>query len=173
LAEWPEPVERVAAFLRRAGAEARIEEFQEPTASAQDAANALGAGLNQIVKTLVFDCDGRPVAVLTPGDRRADRAKVARAAKANRAQIVGAADVERLTGFAPGAVAPFPLPGVTMALMDRSLLLQQLVWIGAGSPRHLASLPPQELLRLTRAEPADVSESPAPVAPAIETDGDR
>jgi prolyl-tRNA editing enzyme YbaK/EbsC (Cys-tRNA(Pro) deacylase) len=173
LAEWPEPVERVAAFIQRAGAEARIEEFAQPTASAQDAADALGADLNQIVKTLVFDCDGRPVAVLTPGDRRADRSKVASAARASRAQIVGAADVERLTGFSPGAVAPFPLPGVTLTLMDRSLLLQQLVWIGAGSPRHLASLPPQELLRLARAEPADVSETPAPTAPGMEADGDR
>jgi Cys-tRNA(Pro) deacylase len=158
--EASEAVERVASFLKQAGAEARIEEFKAPTASAADAASALGVDLKQIVKTLVFDCDGRPVAVLVPGDRRADRGKVARAAGASRAQIVGAADVERVTGFAPGAVAPFPLPRMTRAFLDASLLVQRVVWVGAGSPRHLAALAPQELLRLARAEPADVSETP-------------
>ena len=31
--EWPDPVERVAAFLRDTGAEARIEELPTPTAT--------------------------------------------------------------------------------------------------------------------------------------------
>jgi Cys-tRNA(Pro)/Cys-tRNA(Cys) deacylase len=96
---------------------------------------------------------------MIPGDRRADRRKVALAARCNRAQIVGAADVERLTGFAPGAVAPFPLPGVARAFIDRSLLFHEVVWIGAGSHRHLAAVAPTELVRLARAEPADLSES--------------
>ncbi len=109
------------------------------------------------------------MAVLVAGDRRADRRKVAAAAGANRAQIVGAADVERLTGFAPGAVAPFPLPGGTRALIDRSLLLHDLVWVGAGSDRHLAGMAPQELLRLARAEPADVAESPPAPRPRLDS----
>jgi len=64
-----------------------------------------------IVKSLVFECDGKPVVVLVPGDRRADPAKVAAAVGAARARVVAAADVERLTGFEPGAVAPFRCPG--------------------------------------------------------------
>ena len=97
---------------------------------------------------------------MVPGDRRADRRKVALAAACGRAQIVGAADVERITGFAPGAVAPFPLPRVAQALIDRNLLVHDVVWVGAGSTRHLAGLPPAELLRLTRAVAADLVESP-------------
>jgi Cys-tRNA(Pro)/Cys-tRNA(Cys) deacylase len=98
------------------------------------------------------------VVALVPGDRRADRAKIAAATNANRAQIVGAVDVERLTGFPPGAVAPFPLPSVAQALLDQSLLVHDVVWVGAGSTRHLAELAPQELMRLTRARAVDVSE---------------
>jgi Cys-tRNA(Pro) deacylase len=157
---WPEQVERVAAYLRRAGAEARIEEFPAETASAEDAARAIGTELRTIVKTLVFDCDGRTVVALVPGDRRADRGKLAAAAGARRAQIVGSADVERLTGFAPGAVAPFALSEV-QALIDRSLLVHDRVWVGAGSTRHLASLEPQELTRLARAQAADISQDAA------------
>ena len=34
---WPEPVERVSAFLRQMGVEARVEEFSEGTPTAADA----------------------------------------------------------------------------------------------------------------------------------------
>jgi prolyl-tRNA editing enzyme YbaK/EbsC (Cys-tRNA(Pro) deacylase) len=66
-----------------------------------------------------------------------------------------------VTGFAPGAVAPFPLARVTQTLVDRSLLVHDVVWVGAGSPRHLAALTPPELVRLGRAEPADIAEAAA------------
>jgi Cys-tRNA(Pro) deacylase len=152
---WPEAVERVAAFLRQGGVEARIEEFAEGTPTAEDAARAVGCKLGQIVKSLVFDCDGRPFVVLVPGDRRADARKVARVAGSRRAKIVGPDEVRRVTGFAAGAVAPFPLPDVDRVLIDRQVLVHERVWIGAGSPRHMATLTPADLVRLARAEPMD------------------
>ena len=71
---WPDPVERVAVFLRASGAESRLEEFTSAAASAQGAAEAIGCDLDQIVKSLVFICGDRPVLALVPGDRRADPA---------------------------------------------------------------------------------------------------
>jgi Cys-tRNA(Pro) deacylase len=152
---WPEPVERVAAFLRDGGVEARIEEFAAGTPTAEDAARAVGCKLGQIVKSLVFDCDGKPFVVLVPGDRRADARKVARAAGCRRAKVAGADEVRAATGFAPGAVAPFPLPKVDRVLVDRQVLANERVWIGAGSPRHMATLAPADLVRLAKAEPMD------------------
>ena len=70
-ASWPEPVERVAAYLREAGAEARLEELESGTATAEDAAARRRLPLGQIVKSIVVVCDGRPVVALVPGDRRA------------------------------------------------------------------------------------------------------
>jgi prolyl-tRNA editing enzyme YbaK/EbsC (Cys-tRNA(Pro) deacylase) len=157
--EWPEAVRRVSTFLRDAGAEARIEEFSAGTPTAVDAARAVGCTLGQIVKSLVFDCDGKVVVVLVPGDRRADAAKVARAAGAARARVAGREEVERATGFAPGAVAPFPLPDVHDVLVDRRVLLEEVVWVGAGSPSHMAGVAPAELVRLARARPMDAVES--------------
>jgi prolyl-tRNA editing enzyme YbaK/EbsC (Cys-tRNA(Pro) deacylase) len=90
-ATWPEPVERVAAYLREAGVDARLEEFELSAATAEDAARAAGCTLEQIVKSLVFVCDGRPVLALVPGDRRADLEKIARAAGAVEARIARAA----------------------------------------------------------------------------------
>jgi prolyl-tRNA editing enzyme YbaK/EbsC (Cys-tRNA(Pro) deacylase) len=155
---WPEPVERVTAYLREAGAEVRVEEFPEGTPTAEAAARAIGCDLGQIVKSLVFDCDGRPVLVLVPGDRRADSAKVARAAGCNFARIAGSEEVQDATGFEPGAVAPFPVPRVQSVFIERGLLGHRILWIGAGSSRHMAALPPAELVRLSRAHPMDVVE---------------
>jgi prolyl-tRNA editing enzyme YbaK/EbsC (Cys-tRNA(Pro) deacylase) len=155
---WPEPVERVSDFLREAGAEARVEEFPNGTPTADAAARAVGCELGQIVKSLVFDCDGRPVVVLVPGDRRADSEKVAQAAGCSFARIAGAGEVADATGFPPGAVAPFPLPRVERLFMERTLLAHGVLWVGAGSDRHMAALAPGELLRLSRARAMDVVE---------------
>ena len=153
---WPQEVERVAVFLRSAGAEARIEEFRVETATAADAARAAGCDVSEIVKSLIVLCDERPVLVLVPGDRRGDTAKIALAAGAAKARVAHVREVPVLTGFAPGAVAPFPLQRVDRALIDRVLLVEDELWVGAGSTRHMAVLPTRELVRLTKAAPADL-----------------
>jgi prolyl-tRNA editing enzyme YbaK/EbsC (Cys-tRNA(Pro) deacylase) len=160
VATWPEPVERVSSFLRDSGAEARIQEFPDGTPTAADAAAAVGCGLDQIVKSLVLVCGDKPVVALVPGDRRGDPVKVARAVGAESARVATAKEVETATGFAPGAVAPFPLPKIETVLMERSLLQHPLVWAGAGSPRHMVGIAPVELGRLARAKPMDVVADP-------------
>jgi prolyl-tRNA editing enzyme YbaK/EbsC (Cys-tRNA(Pro) deacylase) len=156
---WPEEVEQVAAYLRDSGAESRIEEFSDGTPTAEDAAKAVGCELGQIVKSLVFDCDGRSILVMVPGDRRADRAKVAEEARCTKAKVAGPEQVRNATGFEPGAVAPFPLRQVDAVYLDPSLLQHPVVWIGAGSTRHMAALAPSELLRLSRAVQMDAVEA--------------
>jgi prolyl-tRNA editing enzyme YbaK/EbsC (Cys-tRNA(Pro) deacylase) len=154
-ADWPEPVQRVARALREGRVEARIEEFHEGTPTAADAAAATGASIDQIVKSLVFSCDARAIVVMVPGDRRADTAKIAVAAGCERVKSVGADAVGELTGFSAGGVAPFPLPRIQTVLIERSLLAHEVVWIGAGSSRHMAALAPADLVRLARARPVD------------------
>jgi prolyl-tRNA editing enzyme YbaK/EbsC (Cys-tRNA(Pro) deacylase) len=156
MTDWPEDVERVAGFLRASAAEARIEEFDAETASAEDAARAVGCEPGEIVKSLVVVCDGRPYLALIPGDRRGDLGKIAQAAGAGDAKIAKPAEVLAATGFPPGAVAPFPVPGIERIFIDRLLLAGDGVWVGAGSTRHMAVLPTAELVRLTRATPADL-----------------
>jgi prolyl-tRNA editing enzyme YbaK/EbsC (Cys-tRNA(Pro) deacylase) len=155
LTGWPESVERVARFLRDAMVEARVEEFADGTPTAQDAARAVGCSLGQIVKSLVLLCDGRSILVLVPGDRRADSVKVGAAAGCARAKVAGPDDVRRATGFEPGAVAPFALPAIEEVFVERGLLVHEVVWVGAGSNRHMAALSPADLVRLARARVID------------------
>ncbi len=158
---WPEPVERVAAFLRAAGAESRLEEFATDTPTAHAAAEAIGCGLDQIVKSLVFICDERPVLVLVPGDRKADAAKVAAAAGGTEVRVARPAEVLAVTGTGPGAVSPFPPPGGAPVLVERTILSSLVVWVGGGSERHMAMVAPLELMRLTRGTVLDLVQESA------------
>jgi Cys-tRNA(Pro)/Cys-tRNA(Cys) deacylase len=154
---WPEAVARVADFLKRAGVDARVEEFAAGTPTAGAAAKAVGASRAQIVKSLVFVCDGRPILALVPGDRRADENKVAASAGARYARVARPDEVLAATGFEPGGVAPFPALGISQVLMAGELLAHDRVWIGAGSERHMAGLSPADLARLTEARAAELS----------------
>jgi prolyl-tRNA editing enzyme YbaK/EbsC (Cys-tRNA(Pro) deacylase) len=156
MTDWPEPVERVSAFLRQAAVDARIEEFSEGTPTAREAALAVGCELGQIVKSLVLVCDGAYVLALVPGDRRADEDAVRAAVGAVEVRVAKAAEVLHATGFEPGGVAPFPQRAVTQTLMDTSLFAHEEVWVGAGSSSHMASLRPAELQKLSRAKSVDL-----------------
>jgi Cys-tRNA(Pro) deacylase len=154
--EWPEPVGRVAAVLRVEAIDATIQEFPQGTPTAEQAARAAGCRLEQIVKTLVFVCDGEYVLALVPGDRRADERKVAAAVGAREVRVARAQEVVEATGFDPGAVAPFPRQGNVVVLLERTLLQHKTVWIGAGSTRHMAELAPGNLQTLAGARGADL-----------------
>ena len=160
-ASWPEPVERVAAFLRDAGAEARLEQLREGAPTARTAADEIGCALEEVVKSLVLMCDDVAVLALVPGDRRVDPQKVARVVGAQGARIALAEEVIAATGFTPGAVAPFPLPAAPRIVLERTLLTCSVVWVGAGSDRHMVALSPLELVRLTRASVEDVVQESA------------
>jgi prolyl-tRNA editing enzyme YbaK/EbsC (Cys-tRNA(Pro) deacylase) len=157
--DWPEPVERVATVLRERGVDARLEEFLEGTPTAAAAATAVGVEAAQIVKSILFMCDGRPVLALVPGDRRADAGKVAAAAGAEYARVAGPDEVLSATGFEPGAVAPFPSLHVTRVLLERELLRYPMVWAGAGSPKHMVGLSPIDIARVAHAEVVDLSDA--------------
>ena len=154
---WPPPVERVADVLRAAAIDSRIEEFGEGAATAREAARAIGCDLSQIVKSLVLVCDGAYVLALVPGDRRASEEAVAAAVSAKEVRVARPEEVVHATGFEPGAVAPFPRRAVTQTLMDTSFFAHDVVWIGAGSSSHMASLRPAELCRLADARTFDLT----------------
>ena len=140
-------------------AEFEVRQFPEGTRTAEDAARAIGCSLGQIVKSLVFICDGRPVLALLPGDRRADPLKIAAAAGARYARVAAHHEVRSATGFEPGAVAPFAAAETTKVLLERELLRHPLVWAGAGSTNHMVGLSPLDIARVTRAEVTDLSEA--------------
>ena len=136
---WPEPVEAIAAFLRAAGVDARLEELPR---RARDAADALGADRDALVAAAGFHGDGAALVALLPAERTADAREVARAAGCRFAR--------------PAPLVPFPYERAQRVLIDQRPLAHGRVWLPLGTPRHLLSLEPHELARLLRARPADL-----------------
>lgn len=146
---------RVTLALRQGGVDAVPLEMPGETRTAEQAAAAAGCGLNQIVKSILFQGEsGRLCLFLTAGGNQVDAAR----ASALAGEPLGRADgrtVREVTGFAIGGVAPLghltPLP----VWMDPTLLGFAQVWAAAGTPRHIFAIAPAELLALSGAVIAD------------------
>ena len=65
-------------------------------------------------------------------------------------------EVIAATGVPPGAVGPFPPPAGVPVFIERTLLSRTVVWVGAGSDRHMAMVSPVELVRLTQGSTVDI-----------------
>ena len=142
----------VARFLERtAGLNLDIREMSETTHTAAEAAAAVGAPVEAIVKSLVFALDGEPLLILVSGPHRVDTALVGEYVngvldKAN-AQMV-----KEASGYSIGGVPPFGHSTSLRCLMDEDLLALEKVWAAAGSSRAVFPISPQRLAELSSAE---------------------
>jgi prolyl-tRNA editing enzyme YbaK/EbsC (Cys-tRNA(Pro) deacylase) len=152
-------IERFTESAHRLGIEPEVRRFPEGTKTAVDAAKAIGCDVAQIVKSLIFMADGRPVIAFTSGANRVDPSKLATVAGASETRRATPEEARAATGFAVGGTPPFGHAESLPTYIDPGLLAFQEVWAAAGTPDSVFPLPPQELIRATRAQPADFTES--------------
>jgi Cys-tRNA(Pro) deacylase len=149
----------VQAALEATGLDINIVQLQESARTAQLAADALGAALGSIVKSLVFLADGELALVLVAGDRRVDPAKLKALLGVRRIMIADAERVRSETGFSVGGVPPIghrqPLP----TWIDASLGRFETVYASAGHPQAVFSVAFEALVRITGGRIADVTEN--------------
>ena len=124
--------------------------------TAQQAADALGIGVGQIAKSIIFrrKDDDAAVLVITSGDRRVDEKRVA--ALVGKIGRADADFVKARTGFTIGGVAPLAHAQPPVTLIDRDLYRFDVIWAAAGHPHAVFQLRPADLERLTGAPVADV-----------------
>jgi prolyl-tRNA editing enzyme YbaK/EbsC (Cys-tRNA(Pro) deacylase) len=149
--------ERVRAYLTEHLLNEQIIEFETPTKTAKQAADAVDCELGQIVKSLVFVVDGRPVLVLVAGDRRGDAEAIAAIMCGNEAHFADAETVRAATGFAIGGVSPFALPEELPVLVDDSLERFETVFPAAGTPTSMVMMRRTDLVDLSGGRVAHVS----------------
>ncbi|PZF79679.1 aminoacyl-tRNA deacylase [Jiangella anatolica] len=150
-------VERVRAALAAAGATPEIVAFEDSTPTAAAAAERLGCEVGAIANSLIFDCDGAPLLVLTSGAHRADVAALARAAGATTVGRATPDFVRTHTGQAIGGVAPVGHPAPVRTLVDVWLAKYDRVWAAAGHPHTVFPTTFDELVRVTGGAPVDVT----------------
>ncbi|HEY5661926.1 MAG TPA: YbaK/EbsC family protein [Gaiellaceae bacterium] len=137
--------QRLQARLHELGLDVEIRELSDSTRTAQEAADAVGAELGQIVKSLVFmDGDG-PLLCLCAGDRRVDTAKLGDSVRQAKPD-----EVREATGFAVGGVPPLGHDRPVETVVDESLRRFGTLWCAGGTPHAVFPVETEQLLGALR-----------------------
>ena len=161
LLSLPDGARKVAAILQAMGHPHAPVMLDDAARTAQQAADALGVGVGQIAKSIVFrrKSDDAAVLVVTSGDKRVDEKKL-EVLVCPDGKRLGRADAEFVkskTGFSIGGVSPLAHATPVVLLIDQSLFRFDQIWAAAGHPNAVFELAPADLERLTGALVVDVA----------------
>ena len=139
------------------GPDFTVLEFDQPTASAAQAASAIGCTVAQIAKSLVFaNAEGGPVLVIASGASRVDEAKVSQILETTIYRA-DADFVKRATGFSIGGVPPVGHPSQLTVVLDQTLQDFEEIWAAGGTPTSVFCLTPSQLVSITNGSYCDVA----------------
>jgi prolyl-tRNA editing enzyme YbaK/EbsC (Cys-tRNA(Pro) deacylase) len=153
-------LDSVRAFLREKAPDIAIIDQGASTATVNEAALALGVEPGQIAKTLSIRVNDEAILIVARGDARLDNRKT-KAAFGGRPRMLGAEEVEALTGHPVGGVCPFGLATQLPIYCDISLRDFTEVYPAAGSRTSSVRLTPERLAELVEANWIDVCSLPA------------
>ncbi|MEY3266207.1 MAG: hypothetical protein RJA15_653 [Actinomycetota bacterium] len=139
---------RVTEAANAAGLTIEVRQFPEGTKTAQDAADAIGVTVGQIVKSLVFGVDDEIVMALVSGSNQLDEKKLAAAAGGAKCKRVDADAVRAATGYAIGGVPPFGHSTQLRVFVDPDLLQYDEVWAAAGTWNDNFGANPNDIVRV-------------------------
>jgi prolyl-tRNA editing enzyme YbaK/EbsC (Cys-tRNA(Pro) deacylase) len=166
--------QRVREAAARRGVSIDIVTFDASTHTAQEAADAIGVELGQIVKSLVFvapadqareDAGLEPVIALVRGTDRVDIARLATAAGMPRMRRATAREASDASGFTIGGIPPFGHRQHIRVVMDPGLDGYPEVWAAAGTANAVFAIPPRTLALLSDALVAPCAEPGGTAAP--------
>ena len=120
------------------------------------AAQALGIEPARLLKTLMARAGDAVVCVLAPSDREVNLKKLAHAAGAKSAAMLGAADAERITGYHVGGISPFGQKKRVRVFIERSALAFPHVVVNGGRRGLQVELTPDDLIRVLGATAAEI-----------------
>src|SRR5262245_8490117 len=163
--DLPEGARRVQQFLFERGSAAVVRLLPETTATAQDAAIALGVPASQIGKSIVFASESETLVAIACGDQRVDPQALARAADVAEIKPMRADAVRRSTGYVIGGVSPFGLPAAVRIFVDSRLRDFTECYVAAGHPKAIVQITLDELVTLTGAIVSPIASKDQPEQP--------
>src|SRR5690606_22444413 len=119
---------------------ATLQKVATPGASSIEAVSKmLGCRPSQMIKTLVYAADGKPVAVLLRGDHEANEGKIRRALGAARLEMASAEMVQQATGAPVGFAGPVGLEVAMWADHDVAAMVDAVTGANEGD-MHLTGV---------------------------------
>lgn len=145
--------------LEKAGVTFTLHEYEyDPNAEriGMQAAEALGIEPARLLKTLMAKAGNDVVCVLAPSDREVNLKKLAAAAGAKSAAMLGAADAERITGYHVGGISAFGQKKRARVFIEQSTLAFPRIVVNGGRRGLQVELAPQDLIRVLDAKAAEI-----------------
>ena len=139
-------IDKVKKFFADRGEPDRVVEFEESTATSEQAAQVLNCEVGRIAKTISVFVKKEPVLILMSGDMKLDNKKF-RDRFNCRPHMIPVDEVENLIGHAVGGVCPFAVNEGVPIYIDESLKRFDYVYPAAGSSNSIAKFQLDELPR--------------------------
>ena len=120
-------------------------------------ARKLGQDPARVFKTLVTKgASGQYVVFCVPVQAELDLKKAARAAGEKSVEMIHVADINKVTGYIRGGCSPLGMKKAYRTVFDRSALAGASIIVSGGRIGYQIELAPEELIRLARADTADI-----------------
>lgn len=146
--------------LQKAKVAFELHEYEyDPNAEriGMQAAEALGIEPARLLKTLMAKAGDEVVCVLAPSDREVNLKKLAAAAGAKHAGMLGAAEAERITGYHVGGISPFGQKKRTRVFIEQSALTFPKLVCNGGRRGLQVELAAGDLVRVLDAKAVDLT----------------
>jgi prolyl-tRNA editing enzyme YbaK/EbsC (Cys-tRNA(Pro) deacylase) len=142
--------QRVQDALAARGFTNQVVELPDSTRTSAEAAAAVGCGVGQIAKSLLFSTgeEGQAVLVIASGVNRVNENRLGELVGA-KLQKPAADFVRQQTGYVIGGVPPIAHSQPLLTFLDEDLWQHDEIWAAAGHPNAVFKLTPDELARMT------------------------
>ena len=122
------------------------------------AADSLGIDEHAVVKTLVFQTDGRePLLVLMHGDREVSTRRIARTLGVKHVVPCDVATAQRHTGYTVGGISPFAPRSPLPVYVERTILDLPRIYLNGGKRGFLVGVDPSVVTAVLDATPVDAA----------------
>ncbi len=144
-------VESVKEYLKKFGADGKVMEFEESSATVELAAQAVGVEPARIAKTLSFKKDDGCILIVTAGDAKIDNPKF-KQFFSMKAKMLSSEEVLELVGHPVGGVCPFGIKEGVPVYLDISMKRFETVFPACGSGKSAIELTCDELFEYSGAK---------------------
>lgn len=139
-------------FLIERGISFESLEYDFREKGSEHAAEALGVGLDGMLKSLVVRLsDRRFVFVLMPGSKDVSLKELARFIGVKEAQMASERDAQRLTGYLVGGISPFGAKTHLPVYVERGVLDHGEIYINGGRRGLILKLRTRDLINTLNA----------------------
>ena len=137
-------VEKVKKYFVELGEPEKVVEFEESTATSEQAAQVLNCEVGRIAKTISVFVKKDPILILLGGDMKLDNKKF-KNQFGTRPKMIPIEEVEKFIGHAVGGVCPFAVNDGVKIFLDESLKRFEFIYPAAGSSNSIVKINLNEL----------------------------